>query len=499
MVHQSNRVLQNGHHAKAEQIDFDEPHVGAIVFVPLQHDAAGHARVFERHDAVELPLADHHAAGMLAEMPRQILHARPELGEPSERRMIEIAAGIDHPLPQRVGGIDELELVHHLRQPIHLRGVDAEHLPHFACRALAAIGDDVGRHRRAEPPVFLVDVLNHPLAPIAARQIEIDVGPLAALFRKEPLEQQIHPDRIDGRDAEAVADGAVGGRPASLHEDVVVPAEIDDVPDDEEVAGEIEPLDEIELARDLRAGTVVIGPVALARAQVGELAEKRGVRLARRHGIVGKAIAEIGHRVFEPFGQRLGRRERPGPVAKQPRHLFGRFQVALGIARELPARLREGRLVVDAGEHVEQRTLARIGKPHAVGRDERHVKRAGDVGQRAVVGLFVAQEMALQLDIHAVAPEQPDERIDEPADAVLLEPQQLASGERDEPARLPVELVECERPLTFRRAHFHARDEPAEVSVAFGGFHQDRQREGCVRFVGSRVRGFVGFVRFVVR
>ena len=96
-------------------------------------------------------------------------------------------------------------------------------------------------------------MLDDPLAPIAARQIEIDVGPLAALLGEEALEQQIHPDRIDGGDAEAVADGAVGRRAAALHEDVVLPAEVDDVPDDQEVAGEIELLDEIELARDLRA------------------------------------------------------------------------------------------------------------------------------------------------------------------------------------------------------------------------------------------------------
>ena len=105
--------------------------------------------------------------------------------------------------------------------------------------------------RRCQLPVFLVDVLDDALAAIAARQIEVDVRPFAALFRQEPLEQQIHPDRIDGRDAEAVADGAVGRRAAPLHEDVLLPAVIDDVPDDQEVAGEIELLDEIELALDL--------------------------------------------------------------------------------------------------------------------------------------------------------------------------------------------------------------------------------------------------------
>ena len=153
---------------------------------------------------------------------------------------------------QRVVGIDELELVHHPGQPIDLPFVEVERLADLARRALAAIGDDVGRHGGAVLAVLLVDVLDHALAAVAARQVEIDVGPLAALFRQEPLEQQLHADRIDGGDAEAVAHGAVGGRAAALHQDVLLPAEIDDVPDDQEVAGQLELLDQVELARHLQ-------------------------------------------------------------------------------------------------------------------------------------------------------------------------------------------------------------------------------------------------------
>ena len=40
-----------------------------------------------------------------------------------------------------------------LREAIDLRGVEPERLPHFARRAAAAVGDDVGGHRRAEPAV----------------------------------------------------------------------------------------------------------------------------------------------------------------------------------------------------------------------------------------------------------------------------------------------------------------------------------------------------------
>ena len=224
---------------------------------------------------VELPLADHHAARMLAEMPRQILHLAPEAREQPHAIRVQIEADRRQLARQRIGRIDELEVVHHLRQPIDLHRIEAERLADLARRAAPAVGDDVGRHRRAEAPVLFVDVLDDPLAPIAARQIEVDVGPLAALFRQKPLEQQIHPDRIDGRDPEAVADGAVGRRPAPLHQDVVLPAEIDDVPDDEEVAGELQLLDQIQLARDLRAGAVVVRPVAVARADVGDLPEER--------------------------------------------------------------------------------------------------------------------------------------------------------------------------------------------------------------------------------
>ena len=63
---------------EAEQIDFDDAHVGAVVLVPLDDDAAGHRGGLERHARVEAALADHHPAGVLAEVPRQIQHLAPE-------------------------------------------------------------------------------------------------------------------------------------------------------------------------------------------------------------------------------------------------------------------------------------------------------------------------------------------------------------------------------------------------------------------------------------
>src|SRR2546422_700406 len=81
----------------------------------------------------------------------------------------------------------------------------------------AAIGDHIRSHRGAERAVPLIDILNGALALIAARKIEIDVGPLASLFGKEALEQQIHLHRIDCGDSERVTHGAVRRRAAALN------------------------------------------------------------------------------------------------------------------------------------------------------------------------------------------------------------------------------------------------------------------------------------------
>ena len=117
-IHQLNGVLQHRHHAKPEEVHFDNAHLGAIVLVPLHDDAAGHRGRFERHDRIELALANHHPAGMLTEMPRQILDAHPQLGERPHARHVERQTdGLQIPA-QRLVRIRELEMVHHLGQPI---------------------------------------------------------------------------------------------------------------------------------------------------------------------------------------------------------------------------------------------------------------------------------------------------------------------------------------------------------------------------------------------
>src|SRR5260370_37305428 len=80
--------FQHGHHAKPQQIHFDDAHVRAILFIPLDDYAAGHGGGFERNHGIQLALTDDHSSGMLAEMARQVLYSQVEIEELGDDRIL---------------------------------------------------------------------------------------------------------------------------------------------------------------------------------------------------------------------------------------------------------------------------------------------------------------------------------------------------------------------------------------------------------------------------
>src|SRR5262249_9216579 len=88
------RLLDYGEHTESEEIDLDDPHIGTVFLVPLNYHAAGHGGGFERHHGIERVLANHHAAGVLSEMARQVLSHLVELAELTYARMIQVEAGV---------------------------------------------------------------------------------------------------------------------------------------------------------------------------------------------------------------------------------------------------------------------------------------------------------------------------------------------------------------------------------------------------------------------
>ena len=85
--------------------------------------------------------------------------------------------------------------------------------------------------------------------------------------------------------------------------------------------------------------------------------------------------------------------------------------------------------------------------------------------QRLVVRLLVAQEVALQFDVDVVAAERAHDPIEQAADAVVRRRRPPARpDQRDQPAGLPVEILEREHALALRRPQLRARDEAAQVA-----------------------------------
>ena len=248
--------FEHSHHAEPEQIDLDDTEVSAIFLVPLHNNAIGHGCRFEGDDGIKLSLTNDHAAGMLAEMPWQVLNGNREFDELAQSRMAKIEAGIGKLALQRFIRTFVFPRTHNRGKTIERLLVETHGLANLASGKTSAIGNDVSSHGGAKFSVGLIDVLNDTLALVAAGQIEIDVGPLAAFVGEEALEEQAHLYRVHGGNAEHITDDAVGRRTTTLHKNVLLAAEADDVPHDDEIACQCELFDQRYLTLDLNLSAV---------------------------------------------------------------------------------------------------------------------------------------------------------------------------------------------------------------------------------------------------
>ena len=265
------------------------------------------------------------------------------------------------------------------------------------------------------PPVLVEDVLDHLLAPVGL-DVDVDVGRAVALRGEEALEEHAPLHGVHIGDPQRVADRGVRRRPAPLAQDVVVPAERHDVEHDQEVAGEAQPLDHVQLVVDLRVRLRPRGPgsVPLGRPAVGHLAQPGHLGVPRRHRIVGQVRRD--QRQVE--GELVGERGRVGDRAR----IGGEPQRHLGPVPQVGAR--RGRQpavdLVQAAPGPHRREGG--GQPAPVGRRVvdvvgRHDAQPGLVGERGqVVVAFAVARVAVvgQLDRHVLRPEQRDEAVQLP-------------------------------------------------------------------------------------
>jgi hypothetical protein len=157
---------------------------------------------------------------------------------------------------------------------------DAAHVFDGGARAEGIERDDL-RHLLAA--VLLRDVLDHFAAAVHA-EVHVDVGEADALGIEEALEEQTVLQRVDVGDLHRVADQAAGGRSAArAYRDAVIFRVADEVPNYQEVAGELHVLDHLDFAIQALG---VLGKIVLQSAFVAHRLQADAALLKAHAGYV---------------------------------------------------------------------------------------------------------------------------------------------------------------------------------------------------------------------
>ena len=196
------------------------------------------------------------------------------------------------------------------------------------------------------------------------------------------------------------------------------PAELDDVPHDQEVAGEAELLDHVELVVDLRVRAghplVLPRPVA-ARPRPSQVSSRsqRHLGVARRApgsragwGATRREVEGAGAgRARRPARPRPGSGRSGGPARRRERRWAAAAagQPAVDLVEAAPGPHR--------GQRGGQPAARRRGVVHVVGGDHVDARRAGQLGQGVVAGRVERVAVVPQLDGHVVAPEGVDQPV----------------------------------------------------------------------------------------
>src|SRR5262245_35372896 len=120
-------------------------------------------------------------------MSRQILKPHTQVQILGDSRLSKIETGIVEVAIESIFRPAPFPAADESREAVECLHVKTENFSDFARSQTATISTDVGSHGCAALTVALVKILDGFFPLVAAGQIEIDVRPLAAFFRKKAL------------------------------------------------------------------------------------------------------------------------------------------------------------------------------------------------------------------------------------------------------------------------------------------------------------------------
>ena len=447
-------------------------------------------RDLERHDVGQRPVGDHDRGGVDRGVPHDSLEALSHLDDLlGDRVPVDLGA-------QR---LTRLEAVLEARRTAHDRVGDqlgqaiagtvvvAEHTGGVArrrAREHLAERDDL-RHRLLA--VLVGHIPDHALT-TADREVDVDIRHRHALGVQETLEQQAVAKRIDVGDLERVRDQRPGGRAAARTDrDPRVLGVLDEVPHDQEVAGEAHPLDHVELVvralERLRRHRIA---VALAHPLPNELAYIRRLALAVRRRVARNQLTPQLELDVAALGDLERGRDRLGPLRERLCHLVAGAKIEL-VGVEADLGLIERRLRLHAQQRRVMAVVLATQVVDVARPDQRPAQLARDLDDPLVGLILRGEAVLLDLEVHVVGAERLDQLIRmgpglrRPAvEQVLAEARLQAPGEHDHALGVGRQLREIDR----RLAALVALEEPGraqldQVAVA----NRRRRQQGQVEAI----------------
>ena len=403
-------VLDHCQGAQAQDIDLEQAdflHPGHVV---LGGDFIPALGAEKRQIIGQLPWGDHHSGGVGRGVAVDSLQYPADLEQLFDPRLGLLQLGQVGTALQGLFESDMELLGDHLGDFVHLIIGHAQHPAHIADHGPGGHGaerDDLGDTLLA---VLLLDVLDH-LVALQVAEIDVDVRHADPLRIEEALEEQVVLERVDIGNPQAVGDQAARGRAAARPDrDAHLARLVDQVADNQEVAGETGALDNVQLVGqpllDLRADFAVAADCALA----GHFLQQLGlaVTLGQR---------ESGQVVFPEFQLHVAAlrdlhcaRQRLRVVPENRVHLLGAFQVQLLGGETQPLFILQHLAGLDADQGVLGLGMLAAEVMGVIGGHQRDFQLPGDLDQPGHLLALDIQAVVHDLDKEVVLAEQVAQR-----------------------------------------------------------------------------------------
>jgi len=436
LAHPLERLVDHGEGLQAQEVELDEPRLLGVVLGELGDEHVALLVLVDRDVLPERLVGDDHAGGVQAGLPVEPLERHGDVEDVAGGHLALGAVGLG-PLAHERGLLVELGQAR----------LDLDALPERLHLALHRLGDELGDavplgegephdahhvadHRagleRAEGgdladvllAVLAGDVMDDLVAPVLA-EVDVEVGHRHALGVEEALEEEVPADGVEVGDAERPGhDGARARAAPRPHRHLPSLGPVDEVLDDEEVAGEAHLLDDPHLGLEpLPVEVAVVGVLArdLLEAAVEPLAGELGEPLVLGDALRQLEAGQVARPQLHLHVAHLGDAHRVGDgllvLGEGGEHVLGRGdEEPVGLVVDA-ARVGEGLVGRDAHEDLVRLRVAAVHVVCIGGGDQRDALALPQLGEPGVhlqllghaVRLHLQEEAARLEDVAVLA------------------------------------------------------------------------------------------------